>query len=96
MSDSPYERCLPQRAPVLRLAELRAGIRADVYERYKALKARGVVEEQARNIAAAQTATAPHAKHRAAVYRRELDALLDPKRKTAAFLGETFSWRNPS
>lgn len=96
MTESIFEHDLPERSPVSRLEELRQGIRADVLERYKALKARGVTEESARNIAAANCATAPKAKHRAAVYRRELDALLDPKRSRAAFLGETFNWRNPT
>lgn len=91
-----FENDLPAQSPPFRLQDYRQGIRADVFERYKALKARGITELSARNIAAANCATAPHAKHGAAVYRRELDWLLNPNRRTPAFLGDTFSWRNPT
>jgi len=73
---------------------VRSDIRADVYERYKVLKGRSVAEESARNTAAAQCATAPNARHRAAVYRRELDALLAPPKRERT-PESPYNWRNP-
>lgn len=60
----------------------RLGIRADVLKRYEALKGRGVADVEARNIASAQAAVYGETKprHRAGVYRRELDAMLAPRR----------------
>ncbi len=77
------------------LHAIRSGIRADVYERYKGLKNRGVEEESARNTASAQAACAPYARHRSQVYRRELDALLKPPARRATGYVEPFNWRNP-
>lgn len=56
----------------------RLGIRNDVLKRYTALKDKGVEEQSARNTAAAQASLYGDTKprHRAGVYRRELDAML--------------------
>lgn len=72
----------------------RAGLRDDVYERYKTLKGRGVAEESARNIAAAQAAQSGQTKPRAraGVYRRELDSLLKEQVKALAVQ----PWRLPT
>lgn len=67
--------------PANSLNAVRLEARNAVYERYKKLKEKGVGEQSARNIAAAQAATAPKARHRSAVYRRELDALLAPPKE---------------
>lgn len=81
------------------LTALRLRIREDVYTRYQKLKARSVGEEEARNIASAQAATAPGARHPSGVYRRELDALLAPPRERLAHTGRTGyspkNWRVP-
>lgn len=80
------------------LTALRLNLRSAVYSRYKALKDKGVREEEARNIASAQAATAPGSRLGISVYRRELDALLappKPQQRAPRLPYSTANWRLP-
>lgn len=64
------------------LTAYRIALRAEVVSRYHALKGRGVIEEEARNIASGTCAANADIKPRprAGVFRRELDAALAPRK----------------
>jgi len=64
---------------VTRLRVHKAAIRAAVLPRYRKLRDKGRPDEESRNVAAAQAATAPGARLPSHVFRRELDALLDKR-----------------
>lgn len=66
-------------ADIVRLNDVRYAIRSEVLKRYDAMKGKGAPEEVARNTAAAQASLAVFGKHSTALYRRELDALLDAR-----------------
>lgn len=76
----------------------RAGLLLDVRSRYHKLKGKGVADEEARNIAAAQAAVSGSQKPRAtaSTYRRLLDADLAPKSKPGGPVrGPSKHWRLP-